>query len=80
MLRVARAVATGRLQAKVATDLGLKLARVKWCLTKMRALVAAKEGEEWLRPDERSAVEVAALYLRLYADNPPETLADEPSE
>lgn len=66
MLRVARAVATGRLQAKVAVELEIKLARVKWCLTKMRALVAAKEGEEWLRPDERSAVEVASRYLAWY--------------
>jgi hypothetical protein len=46
----------------------------------MRAHVAAKEGEEWLRPDERSAVEVAALYLRLYGDNQPEDLADEQTE
>lgn len=62
---LATAVATGRHQRKVAEELGWSLSAVKHALGRMRALLAAKHGAEWLDPMEKTPVEVAIFWLSL---------------
>lgn len=60
---VARGVAAGKHQKIVATELGMSLGSVKHCLGRMRAILAASHGQDWLDPHMKTSVQVAQLWL-----------------
>ncbi len=64
MLDIARLLATGRHQAKIATELSLTLSAVSRTVRDLRLAVALTRGDAaWHDATEYSAVEVARAWL-----------------
>lgn len=61
--KVAAGVAAGKHQKTVATELGWSLGTVKHCLGRMRSILAATRGQEWLDPHLKTSVQVSQEWL-----------------
>lgn len=61
--KVAAGVAAGKHQKTVAEELGWSLGTVKYCLGRMRSILAASGGQEWLDPHLRTSVQVSRAWL-----------------
>ena len=68
--KIARAVASGRRQQKIAEELGVTTSAVQRALGNMRReLVAQTADPAWLDTSERAPVEVATRWLQLHPED-----------